>query len=164
MQEEGRVISVKENMASIQIEMSNACQQCQTCHQDRSIILEADNSIGAKVGQKVKLETKIIAKVRGIIFYLTLPPLLLVFGIITGSVTANYFNLSSKVGEIIGLISGLLLCALSLLLAYWLDKKDKKDKKLFSKIIEIIGDEDENSKWESKEQRRKSQGEIFGEN
>lgn len=144
MQEEGRVISIKENIATVQIEMTNACHQCPACNKGRPIVLETDNSIGAQVGQKVKLETKIITKVRGIILYLTLPPLLLVFGIITGGLIANYFNLSYKLGEIIGLTLGLLLCALSLLFAYWLDKKDKKDKKLFSKIIEIIGNEDEN--------------------
>lgn len=141
MQEEGRVISIKENMASIQIEIGNGCQECHACHKGMPIVLEADNSIGAKVGQKVKLETKIISKIRGIILYLTLPPLLLVFGVITGSLIANYFNLSYKFGEIIGLILGLLLCALSLLLVYRVDKKDKKNKKLFSKIIEIIGNE-----------------------
>jgi len=141
MQEEGKVISIDKDIASIQIDLGSACHECKACDKSAPIVLEADNSIGAKVGQKVKLETKIISKVKGIIFYLILPPLVLVCGIIGGSLIANYFNLSTKVGEIIGVIFGLLLFVLSLLFAYCLDKRDKKNKKLFSKIIEIIGND-----------------------
>jgi len=139
MQEEGKVISTQEDKAYVQINMGKSCHECPACDKSTPIVLEADNSLKANVGQMVKLDTKIITKVRGIIFYLTLPPLLLVFGIIAGSLIANYFNFNDKFGEIIGIISGLLLFALSLLFAYWLDKNDKKNKRLSSKIIEIIG-------------------------
>lgn len=135
MQEEGKVISIEGNKASVQIEIGKACHECKACDRSIPIVLEADNFIGANVGQQVKLETKIISKVREIIFYLILPPLVLVFGIITGNLIANYFGISDKFGEIIGVISGLLLFCLSLLFAWW---RDKKDKGLSSNVIEIM--------------------------
>jgi sigma-E factor negative regulatory protein RseC len=137
MQEEGRVISIENDKAFVQINIGKACQKCNACDKSTPIILEADNSIGANVGQQVKLETKIITKIKGIIFYLILPPIVLVFGIIAGSLIANYFNLH-KLSDIIGIMLGLALFTLSLLFAYWLDKNNRKDKKLSSKVIEII--------------------------
>ncbi len=138
MQEEGKVISIEKDRAYVQIEIGKACNECKACDRSTPIILEANNFIGANVGQWVKLETKIMTKVKGITFYLILPPLVLAFGIIAGSLIANYFSLH-KFGEIIGVILGLLLFVLSLLFACWLDKKDKKNKNLSSNVIEIIG-------------------------
>lgn len=135
MQEEGKVISIEGNKAYVQIEIGKACRECKVCDKSTPIVLEADNFIGANIGQQVKLETKMLSKVREIIFYLILPPLVLVFGIIAGNLIANYFSLSDKFGEIIGVILGLLLFCLSLLFAWWWDEKDKR---LSSKVIEIM--------------------------
>ncbi|MEW6621208.1 MAG: SoxR reducing system RseC family protein [bacterium] len=133
MQEQGKVISKEDNKAYVQIDIGKACHECKLCDRGTPIILVADNSLGADVGETVKLETAMISKVKGIIFYLTLPPLALVSGIIGGDLIATHFKFD-RANEIIGLISGLFLFALSLLFAWWLDKKNKT---LSSKIVEI---------------------------
>ncbi|MFH1563860.1 MAG: SoxR reducing system RseC family protein [Nitrospirota bacterium] len=138
MEEEGIVLAIAGNKATVQIESGQqGCEHCpHRCDaQDGKILLEADNSIGVSVGQKVSLQTLAGQRIAGAILFFVIPTMAIVCGIGGGIYWANQWGFSQKVGELIGIASGLILAGITYSLACL--SKNRLKGKLISKIIEI---------------------------
>ncbi|MDI6734597.1 MAG: SoxR reducing system RseC family protein [bacterium] len=138
MEEEGIVLTIAGNKATVQIEAGQ--QRCEHCShkcdtQEGKILLEADNSIGASVGQKVRLQTLAYMRITGSILFFVMPTIALVCGIGGGIYWANRYGFSQKAGELIGIASGLILAGITYLLVYL--SKNRLKRKLISRIVEI---------------------------
>lgn len=56
--EQGLVIEVNNDMAKIKVGRHNDCRNCGACPGNDSVIISANNKIGAKPGQRVAFEVK----------------------------------------------------------------------------------------------------------
>ncbi len=140
MEEEGIVLSIAGNKATVQIEPEQpGCEHCShKCNvQEGKILLEADNSIGAMVGQKVRLQTLVYTRIIGSILFFVMPTITLICGIGGGIYWANGYGFSQKAGELIGITSGLILVGITYLFACLIKNRLKGN--LISKIVEILG-------------------------
>lgn len=123
MIEEGKVIEIKGDITKVEIRRSTSCGTCRACWmaEGGKMIAEAENLIGAKVGQRVRLQVSgSILKAAFVVYILPLLGLIIGYGV--GSFISRaigYPGFSEKVG----LISGLALLVLSFIAVRYYGKK-----------------------------------------
>lgn len=130
MEEEGIVLAVAGNRATVQIESGQqGCEHCpHRCEtQDGKIILETDNSMGAQVGQKVRLQTLARMRITGSLLFFVLPAIAIVCGIGGGIYWANQWGFSQRAGELTGIAFGLILAGIIYLLAFLFKNRLKRN-------------------------------------
>ncbi|MDI6793830.1 MAG: SoxR reducing system RseC family protein [bacterium] len=120
MQEQGRIIKVEGNQARVTLEPKEACRSCKLCQAGRQgeMIIQVENSIGARVGDQVKLEIEVEEVLRSAFLLYGLPLLGLLIGFLGGGVV-----IGSEPGIIGGGLTGLGLTFLGL---HIYDKRLKK--------------------------------------
>lgn len=126
MEQQGYIIEiVDKKTAKLKMQRHSACASCGKCattSEKKDVIVEVDNTIGACVGDRVKvnMETVNVLKAAGIAYIVPLIALLI------GTI-ATYFILGLfKVSGNIDVISGIVGVALMLLSFAMLKKNDKK--------------------------------------
>lgn len=132
MREEGQVIRVEGDLAKVEIERKSACRACGLCSLigKNIMIAEVENSIGAKVGERVRIEIPSSVILKGAFLFYILPLVALILGLVLG---VKITNLQTG-----GLILGLVFLVLSFVLI-WRHNKKVKDKSAYrSKIVQII--------------------------
>lgn len=140
MKEHGVVVSVVEDKAVVNVKRQSACGKCKACDMGRGdqkeINITAKNTVGAKIDDNVNLliETPDVLKA-AIIVYLV-PLFALLAGIAVPTLIANSKGVD---GEVISIISGLVLMSLSYLFVKSKDKKLKETNKYEPIITEILG-------------------------
>lgn len=97
MEEHGIVVEDNGSTVIIKAKRTSACDSCsssKSCHSvsDEEMLVEADDPIGAKVGDRVAYEVKASAIIKaGMLLYLV-PLLSFIFGLVGGSiVSTRYF-------------------------------------------------------------------------
>ncbi len=129
--ETGRVIKVEGTQATVEMNRHSACAHCGICtagSQDKMEIM-ADNSIGSKVDDlvKVAVEGPVILKSAFIVYIIPL------FGLVLGYLAGRHFG-----GEKLGVVLGLSSVVLVLSGLHYYDRKLKKDNTLIVQITEIL--------------------------
>ncbi len=107
MEEKGKVIGVKGNIAVIEMERNEKCDKCGLCRKTlgRTPFIEVKNKINAEVGEEVivKIDEKIFLKIISLIYGMP------VLGLICGSFFSYFLTIPSlKV-----------ICILFFLLVFW---------------------------------------------
>ena len=113
MIEKGTVLSLKQDgKALIEIKRKPACQSCKACSlkNGQEVSIEAENIIGARVGDKVKLRIETKGLVLGITMTYLLPALGLIIGILLG----NFIGLES-----LSVVPGIIFMLLLFMAAKW---------------------------------------------
>ncbi len=107
--EQGIVKEIEHNMAIVKVERSSACEHCSargTCGIDlganKDILIEVENRLNAKVGDKVELSMPSGSLVKIALMVYMLPIFSLIFGAYEGGDIASKIGISSSVGSIIG--------------------------------------------------------------
>ncbi len=139
MREEGRVIKIEGNLAQAEIERKSACRACGLCslRGKNTMMAEVENSIGAKVGERVRIEIPSSVILKGAFLFYILPLLSLILGMVVGITITNRLGLKES-SQTVGLVLGLVFLVLSFILI-WCHNKKVKDKSAYrSKIIQII--------------------------
>lgn len=98
MEEQGTVVQVKEMIAVIKAQRSGSCDSCaskKSCHSggtsDEATFIEADNSIGAKVGDHVIFAVGAGSVIKaGVLIYLV-PILSFIGGVVLGQILSGPF-------------------------------------------------------------------------
>ncbi|MDK2798687.1 MAG: sigma-E factor negative regulatory protein RseC [Clostridiales bacterium] len=129
----GVVISIKNDTAMVQIKRTSACGgKCETCGgcEVSSQKVEAYNTVGAKVGQVVRLDMK-DTQVLFAAFMVYIVPLIMLF-------IGYAIGYSLFINEIVGVISGLLLLVASFLVIKRIDKKLGKSSKYRLQITQVL--------------------------
>ena len=136
MKEKGRVTEVYGLRAKINLEPSEACKHCHAsafCQPaGNARVIEAENSIGANIGDEVYIEILARTGFIAIFFVFCLPVMLGLIGLLLG---AQYSNTHS-------IFYGLVGFALGLLIAKIVNDILRKKHKFLPKIIEIVRPKD----------------------
>lgn len=135
MEEEGRVIKIEGDLAQVEIEKKSTCRACGLCSMrgKNTMIAEAENTIGAKVGERVRIEILSSVILKGALLFYILPLVALILGMALGIKITKH-----QTG---GLILGISFFTLSYILT-WLYNKKRKTQNLYrSKITRIISKE-----------------------
>ncbi|MBP7072261.1 MAG: SoxR reducing system RseC family protein [Clostridia bacterium] len=133
MIEKARVISVNGQKAKVQIKRTGACgESCAGCKGGCAQIntyVEAVNTVRAVSGQEVEIEMSTKVFMNAIILNYVLPLIMLILGIFAGSAMVDGWNLSIS-GDLLGILLGFGLMAISYTLVYFIDKHYKKNGKV----------------------------------
>lgn len=132
MEEEGRVIKIEGNLAQVEVERKSACRACGLCslRGKNTMMAEVENSIGARVGERVRIEIPSSLILKGALLFYILPLVALILGLVLGIKITNL-----QTG---GLILGFSLFILSFILIWLYSKKTKARNIYRSKIVQII--------------------------
>lgn len=142
MQEIAEVIEEKGNTVLVRVQRHSGCAVCrQKCglllNQDAGYMeMEVDNSIGARSGQKVKLE---IADENGILAALivfVLPLVLMLLGYLLGTGVSSLFRGSS--GETWGAVTSLVFLISWFVFVRFISKSSVFSVRFQPRIIEIL--------------------------
>ncbi len=133
--EQGLVIEVNNDVAKIKVGRHSDCKNCGACPGSDSIIISANNKIGAKPGQRVSFEVK-EANFLGATFIVFILPLIALFiGVMLGEVIGKNMGLSMPMFQVIG---GIIALALSIIIIRKVDRNAKLNKKSLPVIIRIL--------------------------
>jgi len=132
MKEEGRVTKVEENLTQVEIEKKSTCRACGLCSMrgKNTMMAEADNSIGAKVGERVRIEIPSSIILKGAVLFYILPLVALILGMALGIKITKH-----QTG---GLILGFSFFISSFIIIWLYDKKRKAQNIYRSRITRII--------------------------
>lgn len=141
MKREGKVTAVNGENASVFLMKHSACGDCGACQmgeENMNITIDALNTAGAEVGDKVivDMETQDVLTAAFIVY--GIPLIMLIIGVVSGNFLFGTLMGMEKNVELFSFIIGLVLMAVCFLIIKSKDDKFKKSKKYLSKIIEII--------------------------
>jgi sigma-E factor negative regulatory protein RseC len=141
MIEKAKVVDVKEKFAKVEIRRVSACgESCASCKggcAPTNTYVEAENNIGAKLGQYVEIEMSTKTFLTAVLITYGLPLIMLFVGIFSGSALANSLGLKMN-SDFAGVLLGFLLMALSYIVISKQDKKYSKQGKIKFEIIKIL--------------------------
>ncbi|MBZ9634312.1 SoxR reducing system RseC family protein [Clostridium sp. FP1] len=127
-EEEGIIIEILEgNMAKVKVGRHGECKNCGACPGDSALIIEAQNLIGAKAGQRVAFEMKETNMLMAAFVVYIAPLIAILLGVIAGQEVAMKFGYSVRGFQIVG---GTLTFILSILNIKIFDKFAHNNKKM----------------------------------
>lgn len=133
--EQGLVIEVIDNIANIKVGRHSDCSNCGACPGSDSVIISANNKIGAKVGDKVAFEMKEVNVLKAAFIVFVLPLIIAFIGVILGRAIAKYMGYNINVSQIIGGITAFLL---SMIFVKLFDRAATTSEKSKPEIISIL--------------------------
>lgn len=130
MLDQGRVVKVEGNLARVEFAASSQCARCGACHMAASgkMVNEAENTIGAKVGDLVEVEISPAVTTLFPLIAFGIPVLFLFLGL----------GLGSLISEMIGIIMGLAFLVLGFVVVRLTDRYIAKQKRFRSRIVRIL--------------------------
>ncbi|OOM72519.1 SoxR reducing system RseC family protein [Clostridium sp. BL-8] len=133
--EQGLVIETSNDMAKVRVGRHNDCKNCGACPGNDSIIISADNKIGAKPGQRVSFEVKETNVLSAAFIVFVLPLIALFIGVMVGGFLGQYIGANIRMLQIIGGIIALILAIIAVKI---FDKAANKSKKSQPVIVRIL--------------------------
>lgn len=144
IEETGIVIETKDRKAQVRIERSEACEGCHACSsiaQDgRYLITEAADSVGASIGDIVRIRTEGAGPVQAGLLLFLFPLLLLFLGYFAGSSLAPAVGLASSAQTVGIAAAGVFFFAAFGVLSL-VTKKSLASREAKPTIVEILGRE-----------------------
>lgn len=133
--EQGLVIEVNNDMAKIKVGRHNDCRNCGACPGNDSVIISANNKIGAKPGQRVAFEVKEDNVLKAAFVVFILPLIVAFIGALLGRAAGNYIGFNIYLGEIIG---GIIAFVLAVIFVKLFDKSTTAKNKSQPVIVHIL--------------------------
>lgn len=142
MQQKGFVSTINGNMAKVIIQRESACgHSCDSCgggcNDSNSLILELKNTLGAKTGDYVIIESKSSTILKSAFVAYIMPLIFMMVGIFIGM--AVFKNLGYEAYETIGFFVGLVFLAVSYVVLRQIDNKYFKNN---DTLFEMVADEE----------------------
>ena len=135
-EEEGVIIEVFENnMAKVKVGRHGECKNCGACPGDSALVIEAQNFIGAKAGQRAAFEMKETNMLMAAFVVYIAPLVAILVGVVVGQAIAVKFGYSVKGFQIGG---GILTFLLSVLNIKIFDKFAHNNKKMQPIITRVL--------------------------
>ena len=135
-EEEGIIIEIFENnIAKVKVGRHNECKNCGACPGDSSVVIEAQNPIGARTGQRIAFQMKETNMLMAAFIVYIAPLIAVVVGIIVGGVIAKKFGYPVKGFQIVG---GILTFILSVLNIKIFDNFSHNNDKMQPVITQIL--------------------------
>ncbi|WP_160685779.1 SoxR reducing system RseC family protein [Clostridium sp. C2-6-12] len=133
--EQGIVIEVNNNEAQIKVGRHSDCSSCGGCPGSDSIIIKANNKVGATVGQRVVFEVKEVNVLRGAFVVFVFPLIAAFIGVLLGGGIGDYIGGNVHTFQIAG---GIIAFLLSMVLVKLFDKAATANEKSKPEIINIL--------------------------
>lgn len=141
MEKVAKVISTNGDIAKLEVRRVSACgEKCGSCSGGCSgsgTFIDAENSIKAKPGQFVKIETETSVIMKAAFLAYVFPLFMLITGIVLGSYIYKYFNFNIS-SEVFSFLLGALLMVISYLIVRKIDKNYNDNKRIKNKITRIL--------------------------
>ncbi len=142
MQQKGFVSTTTGNMAKVIIQRESACgHSCDSCgggcNSTNSIILEIENTLDAKVGEYVIIESKSSTILKSAFVAYIMPLIFMIVGVVIGM--AVFKNLGFAGYETYGFFVGLVFLAVSYLVLRQIDNKYFKNN---DNLFEMVSEEE----------------------
>lgn len=135
MRENGEVVKVEKNYAVVKVDRKSECEKCGMCGMKSGmsfIEINSTNTVGAKVGDKVVIETGGKVKLAATLFTFVVPLILLAAAIVFG-----YSYIKNEL-YILAICLGTLVAWYTIL--SFIDKKLARLRGFCPEIIQIIGE------------------------
>ncbi|WP_297421997.1 SoxR reducing system RseC family protein [Clostridium sp.] len=133
--EQGFIIEVIDDVAKIRVGRHSDCKNCGACPGNESIIITANNQIGAKPGQRVVFEVKEANVLRAAFIVFILPLIIIFVGAILGGFLGEYIGQGIIRSRVIG---GIAAAIVSFILVKKFDKVTEESGKSQPIIIKIL--------------------------
>lgn len=147
MDQQGYIVEIVDNKtAKLKMQRHSACASCGKCattSEKKDVIVEVDNSIGAKVGDRVEvnMESVNVLKAAAIVYILPL------IGLLGGTIATYYIlegmGITSNI-EIISGAVGVILTIASFLILRANDKKFRDSKEYIPIVTKILASQPQN--------------------
>lgn len=133
--EEGIIIEVVDNIAKVKVGRHSDCSNCGACPGSNSVIIDANNKIGAKLGQRVEFEVKETNVLSGAFIVFVMPIIVAFIGVLCGRFLATYIGANINTFQIAG---GIIAFLLSLIFIKLFDKAATLSEESKPVIIRIL--------------------------
>lgn len=144
MNQQGYIIEiVDEKTAKLKMQRHSACASCGKCvtsSEKKDIIVEVDNTIGAKVGDHVEVNMETVNVLKATAIAYLIPLVALLVGTIGTYFALDAIGMGSNVEMISGAV-GILLMLATFLVLKKNDKKFRDSKEYIPIVTKIIGKE-----------------------
>ena len=133
MREQGVVVEVKKSTATVRIDKKDECSKCGMCIFPKgasSVDFDADNKLGATVGQTVVIDTEKDGKLLGALLVFLVPLLLIGISVLIGLMIIE--------SELSVLALSVALIVVWFAILSLIDKKLKKTVSFRPQIVEIL--------------------------
>ncbi|MDS1029198.1 SoxR reducing system RseC family protein [Bacillota bacterium LX-D] len=134
-EKEGVVVAIEGNLAKIRATRHNDCENCGACPGNTAMLLDAQNPVGAKPGQRIAFEIKETNMLKAAFIVYILPLIAMFLGVIAGGWLANKLNHPAIYFQVGG---GLLTFALSIIYIKIFDKNVQDNNKMQPVITRIL--------------------------
>ena len=135
-EEEGIIIEIlQSNMARVKVGRHGECKNCGACPGDSALVIEAQNPIGAKAGQKIIFEAKETNMLMAAFVVYIVPLIAIIVGVIGGQGLAEKLGYSVQGFQVGG---GILAFSLSVVNIKFFDKFAHNNKKMQPVITRIL--------------------------
>lgn len=133
--EQGIIIEVIDDVAKIKVGRHNDCSNCGACPGNDSVIISANNKIGATVGQRVIFDVKEVNVLRGAFVVFIMPLIAIFVGVLVGGEIGKYIGSNIHIFQIAG---GIITFLLSIIFVKLFDKAATASEKSKPEIIRIL--------------------------
>ncbi|HHV61256.1 MAG TPA: SoxR reducing system RseC family protein [Firmicutes bacterium] len=128
MEEVGTVVAVKGDGVTVEIARSAMCSKCKMCNLGPGTArIDADNSIGAEVGDMVAVEMETRNVMAAAFVAYMVPLAFMIAGFLIGPSFSRWLGLA-RVSQAITAITGIVFLVLSYAFVYYYDKKANPSK------------------------------------
>lgn len=132
---QGIVIETSEDMAKVKANRHGDCKSCGACPGDNATVLEVQNPLGAKPGQRVVFEIKEENMLKAAFVVYILPIIAIFLGGICGTWLATRFGQPEKMFQIGGAIIAFILSILYVKVFDRAIDKNNKAKPIITRIL-----------------------------
>ena len=141
MNQQGYIVEIVDSVtAKLKLKRHSACASCGKCattSEEKDIIVEVDNTIGAKVGDKVEVNMETVNVLKAAFIAYAIPLVALLLGTVGTFYSLKAVNVTSNVEFISGLV-GLIFTFISFLILRKNDKKFRDSKEYIPVVTRVI--------------------------
>ena len=134
-QQEGIVLEVFDGTAKVKTSRHNDCENCGACPGNSAIVLEADNSLGAKPGQRVAVEVQEVNMLKAAFIVYVLPLIAIFVGVLIGNVVAEKLGYAALWFQVGG---GIVAFILAVVYIKYYDYRSRGNDKMRPVITRIL--------------------------
>ena len=141
MEQQGYIIEILDkNTAKLKMQRHSACAACGKCvtsSESKDIVVEVDNNIGAKVGDRVKVNMDGVNVLKAAFLVYITPLAGLLIGTIVTYFILNSISITSSI-EVISFIAGITTMMIAFFILKKRDKKFRESREYIPIITDIV--------------------------
>ena len=141
MNQQGYIVEIVDSVtAKLQLKRYSACASCGKCattSEEKDIIVEVDNAIGAKVGDRVEVDMETVNVLKAAFMAYTIPLLALLIGTIGSFYILKLINITNNIEVLSGGI-GIVFTFIAFLILKKNDRKFRNSKEYIPIVTRII--------------------------